>query len=84
MACGIADDVRDQTYVVIDAADGTAAYINVGQSDRLVKCKKDMIVTAHPASHTPHTNEELIKAHVRRLETTCKTGVSIAHQSDGT
>lgn len=112
IAKGIADDVRDQAYVVIDATDGTAAYVNVGPSDRLVEFEKGMIVSAHPASHNPrpsdftindiadknggiysaaknlaqapNTNEEFIKAHVRRLEAMRKAGVSVARQSDGT
>ncbi|MEM7662928.1 MAG: DUF3363 domain-containing protein [Pseudomonadota bacterium] len=60
IARGIADDVRDHAYVVIDATDGKAAYINIGPSDRLMDFEKGMIVTAHPASHSPRASDMTI------------------------
>ncbi len=54
---GVADDVRDQAYVVIDATDGKVAYVNIGPSDRLTGIEKGMIVTAHPASHAPRPSD---------------------------
>ena len=60
IARGIADDVRDHAYVVIDATDGKAAYVNIGPSDRLMDFEKGMIVTAHPASHSPRASDMTI------------------------
>lgn len=60
IAQGVADDVRDQAYVVIDATDGKVAYVNIGPSDRLTGFEKGMIVTAHPASHSPRPSDRTI------------------------
>ena len=61
IAQGVADDVRDQAYVVIDATDGKVAYVNIGPSDRLTGFEKGMIVTAHPASHTARPSDRTIQ-----------------------
>lgn len=60
IARGVADDVRDQAYVVIDSTDGKVAYFNIGPSDRLTDFEKGMIVTAHPASHNPRKSDMTI------------------------
>ncbi len=60
IARGVADDVRDQAYVVIDATDGKVAYVNIGPSERLPEFEKGVIVTAHPASHNPRASDMTI------------------------
>jgi type IV secretory pathway VirD2 relaxase len=45
---GVADDVHDRGYLIVDGVDGKATYIDIGPTDRLAMFKVGHIVEAHP------------------------------------
>ena len=60
LARGIADDVTDRAYIVIDGMGGHVTYVNIGPSDRLADFDKGMIVTAQPTSREPRASDKTI------------------------
>lgn len=60
IARGVADDVNDHAYIVVDGTDGKATYINIGSSDRLSDFDKGAIITAHPAPREPRAADRTV------------------------
>lgn len=61
IAKGIADDVNDHAFVVIDSLEGKAIYVDIGKADRLRDFRKDMIVTISPPNLAPRTSDRTIE-----------------------
>ncbi len=57
---GIADDVNDRAYVVIDSLDGKPVYVTIGGEARLPEFAKGQIVTVTPPNKEPRSSDYTI------------------------
>ncbi|PHR58289.1 MAG: conjugal transfer protein TraI [Robiginitomaculum sp.] len=67
IAKGIADDVQDKAYIVVENLNGKTVYIDVGKSDAIDGIAKGMVVTASipeaKVKKSDKTLAEIAKAH---------------------
>lgn len=67
IAKGIADDVQDKAYIVVEDLNGKTVYIDVGKSDSIEGVEKGMVVTASipeaKVKKSDITLAEIAKAH---------------------
>ncbi len=57
---GVADDVSDRAYVIVDSLEGRPVYIAIGGEDRLPNLAKGRIVTFSPPNKEPRRSDHLI------------------------
>ncbi|MEM6625097.1 MAG: DUF3363 domain-containing protein [Pseudomonadota bacterium] len=60
VALGVADDVEDRAYVLIDREDGRVVYVDIGGSDRLAEVEAGFIVTVTPSAAEPRLSDKTI------------------------
>ena len=60
IARGVADDVNDRAYLVIDSVEGRPRYVEIGSADNLENFRKGWIVTATPANRAPLSSDRTI------------------------
>lgn len=60
IALGVADDVRDQAFMIIDGVDGKTTYLEIGSTDRLVAFERGQMVQVHPPSFEPRPSDQVI------------------------
>ncbi|WP_291078162.1 DUF3363 domain-containing protein [Hyphomonas sp.] len=60
LSTGIADDVNDRAFVILDGMDGKAVYVDIGKAEHLVGLETGQIVTAHPADIDPKPSDHTI------------------------
>ncbi len=58
---GVLDDVNDKSYIVLDATNGRAFYIPVGNAEHIEGLTKDMIVTVNPAEVKAKVSDHTIE-----------------------
>lgn len=66
---GIADDVADRAFLVLETQDSNLLYVNVGSADTLKLYRNGMIVTVEPGRQGPRPSD--------------KTVYSISNQNEG-
>ena len=57
---GVADDVNDRAFIVVDVLEGKPVYVDVGGEDRLPEFSKGAIVTVSPPAIGPKPSDETI------------------------
>lgn len=59
-ALGVADDVADSAFLVIDSLEGRAVYADIGPSDRLQNYETGQIVTLVPPRQEPRPSDRTL------------------------
>lgn len=60
IAKGVADDVNDRAYLVIDSHEGRPRYVEIGGADTLENFQKGWIVTTAPGNRAPLPSDHTI------------------------
>ncbi len=70
---GVADDVNDRAFIVVDSLESKSVYVSIGGEARLPEFAKGEIVTVRPANLEPrqsdHTIAKIADAHGGRYST---------------
>lgn len=60
IALGVADDVQDRSFVIVDGVDGRATYIDIGPTQRLGSFDMNQIIKVKPPSLEPRASDGVI------------------------
>ena len=61
IAVGIADDINDRTYAVVDSTRGHAYYVKAGRAENIEGLKRGMVITITPADIHPKPSDLTIE-----------------------
>ncbi|MEZ5874800.1 MAG: DUF3363 domain-containing protein [Hyphomicrobiales bacterium] len=74
VAKGLADDLGDRTYLIVDGVDGQAHYVDVGADRAMEELRTNSIIALRPAGHEPRPAdrniERFVASHDRIYEPT--------------